>query len=468
MEIKALLKKNCIFALVLVLSFLTGTLLVEADKAFAEDAVESNESIEAEEPTASPEETSSAEGFVAVIDMKMLILPGTLGHLEKSIEKAETQGAKLIVVLLDTPGGMLNTSQDMIQGIFASRVPVAVFVSPAGASATSAGVFITQAAHIAAMAPGTSIGAAKPVMGDGGDIQGDMKTKAENMTIAMVRSISEERGRNVEWAEESIRDSSSITEREALEMGVIDIVATNIDDLLQQIAGKEIKLLDKTVELGDYSALPRQEFEIGFTDRMVNVLANPNIAALLWLGATTGLTLELYNPGAILPGVVGIICLILALAVSQIIPISQGGVLLLIVGTLLLVAEVYVGSGILAVGGVIAIILGAIYLVDVSQAPGLQVSLEFFIPVALVIGGLLLVVMKMVVAGFKKPAVTGSEGMIGLTGKVIENFSGEGRVWVNGEIWKARVAEGEGVLEKDAAVKVTKLEDGFVLEVKKL
>jgi len=455
--VKILIKNKIVLALVFALSiFVFGAELALAEEDSEEGSATTSEVVSNDE----------AEGFVAVIDMKMLILPGTLGHLKKSIEKAETQGAKVIVVLLDTPGGMLNTSQDMIQSIFASSVPIAVFVSPAGASATSAGVFITQAAHIAAMAPGTSIGAAKPVMGDGGDIQGDMKTKAENMTIAMVKSISEERGRNVEWAEESIRESSSITEREALEKNVIDIIASDINDLLKQMEGKEIKVLNEVITLGNYSRLERREFEIGLTDRLVNVLANPNIAALLWLGATTGLTLELYNPGAILPGVVGVICLILALAVSQIIPISQGGVLLLIVGTLLLVAEVYVGSGILAVGGIIAIILGAIYLVDVTQAPGLQVSLEFFIPVALVLGGLLLVVMRMVVAGFKKPVVTGYEGMVGLTGKAMENFSDKGRVWVNGEIWKARL-EGEGIVEKDSQVEVVRINDGFVLDVRK-
>ncbi|RMG43542.1 MAG: nodulation protein NfeD, partial [Candidatus Dadabacteria bacterium] len=352
--------------------------------------------------------------FVAVIDMNMMILPGTQEYLESAIERASQEGAEALVVKLDTPGGMLTSSQEMIQAIFKSPVPVIVYVFPSGASATSAGVFITVAAHIAAMAPGTSIGAAHPVMGNGKDIEGDMRKKAENITVAMVKSVAEQRGRNVDWVEKAVKESSSLTEKEALKKKVIDIVATDLNDLLKQIKGRKVKVNSSEVVLKDLSKLPRKEYKISFKQKTINVLANPNIAALLWLGATTGLSLELYHPGAIVPGVVGVICLILALAVSQIIPISMSGVLLMIVGSLLIGAEMYVTSGVLGLGGIIALVLGSIYLVDGSRAPDLAVAMDFIIPVIIVV---VLFMVWVIINGIKtlkrKPETTGIEGMIG-------------------------------------------------------
>ena len=314
--------------------------------------------------------------YVAVLSMDMMILPGTQSYLEESIARAGREGAKIIVVNLDTPGGVLLTSQEMVQAILNSPIPIVIYVSPSGSTATSAGVFITMAAHIAAMAPGTSIGAAHPVTGEGKDIEGDMRKKAENMTIAMVKAISEQRGRNIKWAEQSVKESSSATAEEALKENVIDLLANDITSLLESIAGKKIKLGSQELELEDYSNLPRIEYEIATRDKVINVLANPNVAALLWMGATTGLSLEIYNPGAILPGVVGLICLVLALQVSQVIPISQSGILLLVLGAALIIADFFVGSAVLAVGGIIALAFGAVYLIDVSQAPGLEVSTE--------------------------------------------------------------------------------------------
>jgi membrane-bound serine protease (ClpP class) len=409
---------------------------------------------------------SFASGFVAEVKMNMLILPGTASYLRKSIDEAHSQGAKILVVHLDTPGGLLQTSQEMVQLIFNAPLPVVVYVSPSGSSATSAGVFITQAGHIAAMAPGTSIGAAKPVMGDGGDIAGDMKTKAENITVAMVKSISEERGRNIEWVEMAVRESASLTEREALEKNVIDLVALDLRDLLEQIVGKEVKVAGQNVVLEDYSSLPRRTYEISFTDRTTNVLANPTIAALLWLAATTGLMLELYNPGAILPGMVGLICLILALAVTQIIPISQGGIMLLVLGMVLIGAEIFVGSGILAIGGIISIILGAIYLVDVTQAPGLAVSLEFVIPIALALAAFCYLLMQGFVSTSRKLPTTGYEGLIGKLGTSLERMEKEGRIFVNGEVWQAKMAAGTPI-EKGEKVKVVGVENGYTLKIEK-
>jgi len=408
-------------------------------------------------------EDEDKNAFIAVMDMNMMILPGTQAYLEKTIEDAQSKGAKLLIVRLDTPGGMLNTSQEMIQILLNAPMPVAMYVSPSGGTATSAGVFITLAAHVAAMSPGTSIGAAHPVGADGKDIEGDMGDKAEQMTIAMVKSIAEQRGRNVEWAEKSVKESNSLTEKEALNRGVVDLIADDVDDLLKQIKGKEVKVGKDTVILGDYGKLPRRRYAISFKDKSINVLANPNIAALLWLGATTGISLELYNPGTIIPGMVGLICLILALAVSQIIPISQGGLLLLILGTILIGAEFYFASGVLGIGGIVALVLGSLYLIDVSKAPDLAVSLEYILPVAIVLGLFLLIAVRAAVKTYKSKVTTGNEGMVGMYGEAVANISGSGRVFMNGENWNA--TSKEGLIEKGARVKVVAIKDGMLLEV---
>ena len=406
------------------------------------------------------------EEFVAIVNMDMMILPGTQAYLDRVIKQSHAEGAKAVIVLLDTPGGMLNTSQEMIQLIFSSPIPVLMYVSPTGATATSAGVFITLSGHVAAMAPGTSIGAAHPVAGDGKDLQEDMRKKAENMTIAMVKSISEQRGRNVEWAEKSVKESDSITESEALKLSVIDLVADDINDLLKKAKGKKVKINGKEIVLDDYSSLPKRSYKIVLKEQFTNFLANPNIAALLWLGATTGLSLELYNPGAILPGVVGVICLILALIVTQIIPISYSGLALLLTGAILIGAELYIPSGILGLGGVIAIVLGSIYLIDVSQAPTLAVSLELIIPVAIILGALMLAIVYAAVTTLRRQATTGTEGLVGMFGTAENNITKKGKVFVNGEIWNA--VTDHGLIQKGSRIEVVGMKGGLVLEVKEV
>lgn len=410
-----------------------------------------------------PLQIDTGEGQIAIIDMDMMILPGTQGYLEKSIERAYASGAKLLIVRLNTPGGILQTTQKMVQAIFESPIPIVVYVSPGGSTATSAGVFLTLAGHVAAMAPGTSLGAAHPVGGDGKDIEGDMRKKAEEMAIAFSKSIADRRDRNVKWAEDAVRESASITEKEALEKNVIDLVADNEKDLLRKIAGREVKVLNETVVLEDYSDFEMIPYNMTVTDQVVNVLANPNIAALLWLAATTGISIELYNPGAILPGVVGVICLLLALAVSQIIPISYSGILLIAVGTLLIGAEIYVPSGLLGIGGVIAIAFGLIYLVDIGQAPGLEVDPAFVFPLLAVFIIIMAFVVRAALRGKRQGRLTGEGGMVGMEGEVTEPVSREGKVFVDGEIWNATAEK--GLIDRGTRVKVTAVEDGLVLKV---
>lgn len=410
----------------------------------------------------------SVEDHIAVINMDMMILPGTKGYLENALEKASQSGAKALVVKLDTPGGMLVTSQEMIQSIFNAVIPVIIYVTPAGSTATSAGVFIAMAGHIAAMSPGTSIGAAHPVAGDGKDIEGDMRKKAENMTVAMVKSISEERGRNVEWAEKAVTESDSLTEKEALKKNVVDVIAVDIPELLQKIAGKKIKLKDQEVVLEDLSKLPLINYEIDLRNKVLNFLSNPNIAALLWLGATSGLSLELYNPGAILPGVVGVICLILALAVMQILPVTQTGILLIVAGAVMIGAEMFIPSGIFAIGGIIALVLGSIYLIDPVQAPGLSVNLALIIPIATGIGLVMAILAYNIFKLQKSKATTASQGMIGEKCTATADFTKKQTVEVKGEIWQAKLTDGEvEEVTKGTILEVTGMGEGMVLEVQK-
>jgi membrane-bound serine protease (ClpP class) len=404
--------------------------------------------------------------FVAHIPLEMMILPGTAHFLEEAITDAKQQGAQIAIVTIDTPGGMLQSSQEMIQTIFRSPIPVVIYVSPTGATATSAGVFITLAGHIAAMAPGTTIGAAHPVSGEGKDIEGDMRAKVENMTTAMVRSIAEERGRSIEWAEKAVRESISVTDREALKEKVIDIVATDFKTLLTQIKGKKVKVAGQLIDLADFSELPVRRFEISRRDSVLNVLANPSVLALLWLGATTGISIELYNPGAILPGVIGAICLVLALAVSQIIPVSQGALLLLVLGAAMIALELFVTSGILGIGGVVSLIIGALYLVDPLAAPGLEIDRTLIFCVAATIGIGLLALVRLLIRTQGAKLKTGSDGLIGLVGEALQNIVEHGKVRVNGEIWNATVVS--GVIEKGAQVEVVAVKDGMILEVKSL
>lgn len=412
------------------------------------------------------QDTVESAGQIVILKMDMMILPGTGTYLQRGIKKAEQQGAKLVVVMLNTPGGLLDTSQQMIQAMFKSKVPVVVYVGPAGSTATSAGVFITMAGHIAAMTPGTSIGAAHPVSGDGKNLESDMRAKAENMTVALIKSISEQRGRNVEWAEKAVKESASLTEKEAEKQKVIDIVAQDLDDLLRQLKGREVKIDQQKTILGDYSKLTREYLEQDFQEKTINILANPNVAALLWLAATTGISIELYNPGLILPGVVGAICLVLALAVSQVIPLNEGAIALLILGALMIGAELFITSGVLGIGGIIAIILGAIYLPDVSEAPGMAVDYQMLLPVAFILALVMCAAIYAALKSRRARITTGIEGLKGLKGIAQETFADQGSVFVNGEIWKAKIKE--GLVEKDHPIVVVDVRPGMVLEVKKI
>ncbi len=387
---------------------------------------------------------------VVLLKIDGAINPASASFIERGIEIAVEKNAECLIIQLNTPGGLLTSTRIIVSAILESKIPIVVYVSPSGAHAGSAGVFITMAAHIAAMAPGTNIGAAHPV-----DLQGKMDTvmseKATNDAAAFIRSIAEKRNRNLTWAEEAVRKSQAITETEALDTNVIDLTAKNIDDLLVQIDGKHIETVNGIKTLHTKGARI-EPMEMGWAERLLDLLSDPNIVYILFMLGTYGLMFELYNPGSIFPGIVGVISLILAFYSMHTLPINYAGLALMIFGIILFLLEIKIVShGMLAIGGAVSLFLGSIMLIRTSSILEF-VEISWFVIVASValttfffvfLLGLGLKVQR------KKP-VTGIEGLIGEIGETITLMNPEGTVRVHGEFWQAestsgRIAKGEHV-----------------------
>jgi membrane-bound serine protease (ClpP class) len=409
-----------------------------------------------------PVATAAAVAPVATIDIEGVISPVTLRLVGIAIDRAQAEGAQALVIQLDTPGGLERSMRAIVQRMMNAEVPVVVFVAPTGARAASAGVFITMAAHVAAMAPATNIGAASPVaLGGGGDKT--MMKKVENDAAAFIRTVALERGRNADWAEKAVRQAVAITEREAVKLKVVDLVADSIPDLLDKIDGRTVKLPKRTTTLATKGA-PVRPIEIGFRDRFLNVITDPNVAYVLMMLGMLGLFFELSNPGVILPGVIGGISLILAFFAFQSLPINYAGLLLILFGIVLLVAEIKIVShGVLAIGGIISMALGSLMLFD-SPEVGFRVSWWVITPTVGATAGLFLFVVAAGVRALGRPPTTGAEGLIGKTASVRERLAPEGQVMVSGEIWRA-VAEGEPV-EIGGQVRIVAV-DGLTLKVAK-
>ena len=399
---------------------------------------------------------------MATIDIEGVINPVTLRLVGIAIDRAQAEGAQALVIQLDTPGGLERSMRAIVQRMMNADVPVIVFVAPTGGRAASAGVFITMAAHVAAMAPATNIGAASPVALGGGADKTMMK-KVENDAVAFIRTVALERGRNADWAEKAVRQAVAITEREAVKLKVVDLVADSIPDLLDKIDGRTVKLPKRTTTLATKGA-PVRPIEIGFRDRFLNVITDPNVAYVLMMLGMLGLFFELSNPGVILPGVIGGISLILAFFAFQSLPINYAGLLLILFGIVLLVAEIKIVShGVLAIGGIISMALGSLMLFD-SPEVGFRVSWWVIAPTVGATAGLFLFVVAAGVRALGRPPATGAEGLIGKTASVRERLAPEGQVMVSGEIWRA-VAEGEPV-EIGGQVRIVAV-DGLTLKVAK-
>jgi membrane-bound serine protease (ClpP class) len=390
------------------------------------------------------------------------INPATAAYVDEAIVEATTSGAAALLIQMDTPGGLLTSARHMVKALLGAPLPVIVYVAPSGAGAGSAGVFITMAAHVAAMAPGTSIGAAHPVGGQGQDIDGVMGEKMENSTASFAEGIAQRRGRNVEWAEKAVRESVSITASEAAEERVIDFVARDVAELFELAGGREVEVQGKAVTI----ALPAPEAIRDFAMRLpleiLNVIADPNIAYLLLMAGFWGLVFELRSPGFGVPGVFGAICLILGLTSLHVLSVSYGGLALLLVGLALLLAESFVPSfGLLGIGGIVALVLGSLFLFDDAQT-GLAVARELIVGVALGTGLFIAVLMILVIQVHRRRPRLGREGLVGTQGVVTSPLSPRGHVRVNGEIW---TAIGEEPLALGAPIEVVDVQ-GLVVTVR--
>jgi membrane-bound serine protease (ClpP class) len=413
---------------------------------------------------ASPTPGAAEAATVTTLEIDGVISPIAVRRVAAAIEQAEAEKAPALVILLDTPGGLERSMRSIVRDMLNSSVPIVVYVAPTGARAASAGAFITLAAHVAAMAPATNIGAAHPVAAGGGQVDKESMKKIENDAAAFIRTIALERGRNVEWAEKAVRTSVSATEREALRLGVIDLVVASVPELLARIDGRQVKTPGGTVTLRTRDAAVKPIVS-GWRDRFLNLITDPNIAYILLMLGMMGLFFELANPGVILPGIIGGISLILAFFAFQSLPINYAGLLLILFGIVLLIAEIKVVShGVLTIGGVIAILLGSMMLVDTPEMP-LRVSWTVIVPVVAATAGIFVFAVSAgIKAQLSRPA-TGAEGLIGEVGVVRTPIDPDGQVFVRGEIWRA-VSGGEPIPAGER-VEIVGM-DGLTLRVKRL
>lgn len=397
---------------------------------------------------------------VVSINISESINPATEDYIKQSISVAEKENASCVLIHLNTPGGLLTSTREIVTRILNSKVPVVVYVSPSGARAGSAGVFITMAANIAAMAPGTNIGAAHPVSAQGTS-DGVMNEKVVNDAAAFIRSLAEKRGRNVVWAEEAVRESVSLSETEALEKNVINLIAKNDSELLKKINGLEVETTGGKQLLNTANA-KIQPIEMGFFLKVLSRISDPNIAYILMMLGFLGLVFELFNPGAILPGIVGVICLILAFYTMSSLPVNYAAIALIVFGIVLYLLEIKVTShGMLAIGGTASVLLGSLFLFRASSVGDVaSLSLTVVISTTLITFLFFLFIVGLGLKAQRQHPMSGT--LVGKTGIAITDIGEEGVVKVLGETWNA-VSEGEKIL-KGTEIRVNKTE-GLTLRV---
>jgi len=410
---------------------------------------------------------SSAQGdYVAVVPIRGIINPAASSFVDRAIGQAEQSGAAAVVIEMDTPGGLDTSMREIIKRIIASRVPVIVYVAPSGARAGSAGVYITYAAHIAAMAPSTNIGSAHPVaMSETGEQQmsDTMQEKVTNDAVAYIKGLAQSRGRNAEWAEKAVRESVNITAQEALDLKVINVVAPDLPTLLEKVDGMQVQLSTGTTTLKT-KGLPTQRLEMTPLESLLHVISDPTIAYILLSLGTLGLIFELSNPGAILPGVVGGICLLFALFGLGTLPINIAGLLLIGFGFLLFAADIFAPThGILTAGGAVSFVLGSVMLINTQNAPFLAISTSAIVTVSVAMTAFFTLVVGAVVRSRRKRPTIGQEALVGQTGRTRTALDPAGMVYLDGALWKA-VAE-TGRIAEDEPVEVVKTQ-GLTLVVR--
>jgi membrane-bound serine protease (ClpP class) len=402
--------------------------------------------------------------------------PATSDFFVRTLRAAAGQGASIVIVTIDTPGGLDSAMRDMVQAILASSVPVVAYVSPSGARAASAGTFLVYASHVAAMAPATNLGAATPVQigGSGGSAQPAdrdadgkkaepgtaLERKAVNDAVAYIRSLAQLRGRNIEWAEKAVRDGASLPADEALATGVVDLVASNLTDLLQALDGRTVKLQSRELVLHT-TGLTLRDVQPDWRTDLLSLITNPNVAYLLMLIGIYGLLLEGYHPGAVLPGVVGAISLLLALFAFQVLSVNYAGLALIGLGVLLIVAETFVPSfGALGLGGIVAFVIGSVMLLDES-VPGFGIAWQLIGTMGLAGALVLLAIVSFAVRARRRPVVSGVEGLLRERAEAVEDFDRRGHVRVHGEIW---AATSQRPIHQGQGLRITRVH-GLTLEV---
>jgi membrane-bound serine protease (ClpP class) len=407
---------------------------------------------------------------VYIVKVDGSINPATYEYIHRGINEATENNAECLIIELNTPGGLLKSTRYIVSDLLTSNIPIVVFVSPSGSQAASAGVFVTLAANIAAMAPGTNIGASHPVEMEG-KMDSVMSEKATNDAAAFIRSISEKRNRNLQWAEDAVRKSVSISETEALNLKVIDLIATNVDDLLQKIDGREVEtakgkvvLHTKDVQLVNY--------DMSWFLKFLGIVSDPNVSYIMMMLGIWGILLEFYHPGGILPGVVGVICLILGLYGLHTLPINYAGLGLILLAIILFIAEIKIVShGLLTIGGVISLLLGSLMLIDVdSSLQGARISLSVIFTTVTVISLLFILLIYLVIKAQKRKVVTGTQGLVGEIGEVFTDIKPDepGSIKIHGEIWNAEALRNtEEILTAGLKIKVIAV-NNLMLTVQKL
>jgi membrane-bound serine protease (ClpP class) len=443
---------------------LAGVLFVAA-AAPAKDSAPAKDPAPAQDPpsAAQPDDGAAREEKGAARPARIVRLvvdgginPATADYVRDGLRAAQALGAQALLIQMDTPGGLLDSTKTIVKDILGAPLPVIIYVAPSGGGAISAGVFITLAGHVTAMAPGTNIGAAHPVGGQGESIEGDMGEKVENFAASLSRTIAQQRGRNVEWAEKAVRESVSITEREAVELNVVDLVADDTEDLLAKIDGREVDVNGRKVVLATAAAVV-EEHEMRLRQRILDIIANPNLAYLLMMAGILGLYVEFTNPGLLFPGVAGAICLLLAMSALQVLPINYTGLALIGLGIALLVAEIFLPSfGVLGVGGLVAFVLGSLLLFDTPEST-LTLDRRLVFATAATLGTFVLAIGWLVVSAQRQRASVGVEAMIGEVGEVrrLVDSAGRLKVFVHGEYWDA---ESQEALQVGDPVEVVKVE----------
>jgi membrane-bound serine protease (ClpP class) len=403
------------------------------------------------------------QAHIDIIQIKDSINPGVEDFIEYAIKRSSDDEAACLIILLDTPGGLMTSMRGISQAILNSKVPIVVYVYPSGAQAASAGVFITAAADIAAMAPGTNIGAAHPVTGTGSDISSTMSEKILNDLLAFTRSIAAQRGRNAEWLEDSVKKSVSATAEEAFRLNVIDLVADNLPDLINKLDGWHLRHAGATIVLNLRGAEQRT-ISPSLQHRILRVISDPNLAYILLMIGLAGLYFELSSPGAVVPGVIGGISLILALYAMQTLPVNYAGILIILLALVFFIVEIKVPShGLLSIAGVFCMVLGSLMLFRSPEEPG-QIALSVLLPIAAAFSLFFAAVARLAFRAQSARPQTGQDALIGMTGEVRQEINPEGKVFVCGELWNAQAEER---IETGEKVKVLEIQ-GLKLKVKKI